>query len=154
MTFPDWIFLSTDTASPEVDLRAYLAAVARAVGVEPQAATVDLGPPLSAYLAVDHRLVGFPGRDAAVVWDERFGWAVAVETHSREDLIIVGYLGEDVVPAPAAVARFLREVAAGGPVRREPPLVDTDVARELAAYRPAPLASEDGARPAELLISH
>ncbi len=145
MTIPDWIFRGadpSDAAATEPDLRAYLAAVARAVGVGPEAGTVDLGPPLSAYLAVDQRLPGHPDRDAALVWDERYGWAAAVETHSREDLIIVDYLGAPIVPPPARVARFLREVARRGAVScPEPPPTDPDAARFLAAYRPVAVAS-------------
>ncbi|MFC5290997.1 DUF6292 family protein [Actinokineospora guangxiensis] len=139
MTTPDWIFRGADAAEP--DLRAYLAAVAAEVGVGPESATVDLGPPLSAYLAVDHRLPGHPDRDAALLWSERYGWAVAVETHSREDLIIVGHLGAPAVPPPARVARFLADAVRGGGASPQPPPVDPHAARLLAAYRPVPVAS-------------
>ena len=138
MTTPDWLY--RDTA--EADLRAYLAAVARAVGVGPEAGTVDLGPPLSAYLAVDHRLAAHPDRDAALLWDERYGWAVAVETHSREDLIIVDHLGAPAVPPPARVARFLADVARRRAGRcPHPPPADPDALPRLAAYRSVPVAS-------------
>jgi hypothetical protein len=140
MTTPDWIFRTTDTA--EADLRAYLAAVAAEVGVGPESATVDLGPPLSAYLAVDHRLPEHPDRDAALLWSERYGWAVAVETHSREDLIIVDHLDAPAVPPPARVARFLADVIrGGGRACPQPPPVDPHAARRLAAYRAVPVAS-------------
>jgi hypothetical protein len=54
-----------------------------------------------------------PDRDLALLWDERHGWSAAMETHSGEDLIVLAYLnGEDVLPEPCEVARFLAALRA------------------------------------------
>ncbi|WP_409179602.1 DUF6292 family protein [Amycolatopsis sp. VS8301801F10] len=91
-----------------VALYGYLDEVARALGVGPESRTVDQDSPLSAYLALDDRLPGYPGRDVALLWDEVHGWSAAVETHSGEDLIVIRYLGGDsVAPPPARLVRFL-----------------------------------------------
>ncbi|UVS81421.1 DUF6292 family protein [Actinokineospora sp. UTMC 2448] len=119
----------------EQGLRGYLAAVGDRLGIGLESCAVDLGPPLSAYLAVDQRLPDHPDRDAALLWDERHGWSVAVETHSGEDLIVVGYLGPDPLPRPDAVARFLRDAARGARCRTDPPDADPDALDRLVDYR-------------------
>ncbi|MDT7800482.1 MAG: hypothetical protein QOI78_3915, partial [Actinomycetota bacterium] len=64
--------------------------------------------PVSAYVALDEHLPGYPGRDVALLWDEVHGWAAAIETHSGEDLVVVRYLGgPTITPAPEQVARFV-----------------------------------------------
>ncbi|MGW5051580.1 DUF6292 family protein [Actinokineospora sp. NPDC004072] len=118
----------------EEGLRGYLAEVGGLLGIGLESCAVDLGPPLAAYLALDQRLPGHPDRDTALLWDERRGWSAAVETHSGEDLIVVACLGDDPLPPPAAVARFLREVARGAHRGDEPPGAPADLSR-LAAYR-------------------
>jgi hypothetical protein len=95
-------------------LRGYLDAVAGKLGVGLESCTFDGDLPVSGYLALDRRLPEFPDRDLAMVWDEVHGWAVAIETHSGEDLIVVSYLDTDTVtPPPGLVARFLHEVTGG-----------------------------------------
>jgi hypothetical protein len=91
----------------------YLAATAAELGIGLESSTIDPGSPASAYLALDGELARFPGRELALLWDERYGWAATVETHSGEDLIVLTYLGGDLLPAPAAVARFVAAVRAG-----------------------------------------
>ncbi|MFE3176314.1 DUF6292 family protein [Amycolatopsis sp. NPDC059090] len=89
-------------------LRGYLAEVTRALGVGLESRTVDQGPPLSAYVALGDYLPGYPGRDAALLWDEVRGWSAAVETHSGEDLIVIRYLGGScVAPPPSQLIRFV-----------------------------------------------
>ncbi|QFU88151.1 DUF6292 family protein [Amycolatopsis sp. YIM 10] len=102
-------------------LRAYTAAVGSACGAGPESCTVDTGTPASAYVALDGRLPRFPDRDVALIWDERHGWALAVETHSAEDLLVLGYLGRDPLARPAEVARYAARALAGKPGRAEPP---------------------------------
>ncbi|GAA3057145.1 DUF6292 family protein [Actinokineospora globicatena] len=103
-------------------LRAYLGEVAGEVGVGLESVTVDLDTPVSAYVALDTRLRSHPGRDVALLWDERSGWAIAVETHSGEDLIVLRYLGGTAVPASVEVARFVAAMRRGEPVGlTEPP---------------------------------
>ncbi len=106
---------AVDMADPfQRALRGYLAAVAEQFGVGLEACALDLDVPVSAYLALDRRLPGFPDRDLALLWDEVNGWAAAVETHSGEDLIVVSYLDSaTVTPPPRLVARFVSELRAG-----------------------------------------
>lgn len=94
-------------------LLGYLDAVASALGVGLESCAVDLDVPASGYVALDWRLGRFPGRDLALLWDERHGWSAAVDEAGDEDLIMVAYLGGDeVVPAPRAVMRFLAALRA------------------------------------------
>jgi hypothetical protein len=95
-------------------LRAYLGSVARALGFGIESCTVDVDVPVSAYVAVDWRLRRFPDRDVALLWDEVHGWAVAVEASCGEDVIVLAYLGgEEILPEPRAVVRFLAGLRAG-----------------------------------------
>jgi hypothetical protein len=104
-------------------LTGYLAAVSSAVGVGVESCTVDLDAPASAYVALDPRLPRHPDRDLALLWDEHHGWSLAMETHSGEDLLVLAYLGGDLVPVPARVRRFVAGIrSTGGPVSApEPP---------------------------------
>ncbi|MFC3455454.1 DUF6292 family protein [Amycolatopsis speibonae] len=87
----------------------YLAEVTDALGIGLESCTVDHDNPVSAYVALDGRLPGHPDRDVALLWDEVHGWAIAVETHSGEDLIVVCYLGgKTIAPTAARVARFVQ----------------------------------------------
>lgn len=54
------------------------------------------------------------GRDTALLWDERRGWAFAAETHSGENLLVLAYLGGELVPAPARVHGFVTAIRAAG----------------------------------------
>ena len=91
-------------------LRDYFAEVTRAFGIGLESCTVDQGPPLSAYVALDERLPGYPGRDVALLWDEVHGWSIAIETRFGEDLIVLRYLGGASVAPPSV--RLIRFVAA------------------------------------------
>ncbi|MDI5979648.1 DUF6292 family protein [Amycolatopsis magusensis] len=84
----------------------YVREVAAELGLGGGCFFVQLDSPAHAYVAIDERLPRFPDRDLALVWDEEHGWALAVETASAEDLIVLAYLGGDVLPPPAVVARF------------------------------------------------
>lgn len=105
-------------------LRAYVTAVARALGVGEESTTVDTTAPASAYLALDGTLPAHPDRELALLWDERHGWSAAVETASGEDLVVIRHLdpAHGALPAPRVVARFVEALRAGRPVGRgEPP---------------------------------
>ncbi|WP_329049063.1 DUF6292 family protein [Amycolatopsis sp. NBC_01488] len=92
-------------------LHDYLAEVTAALGIGMESCTVDHDTPVSAYIALDQRLPGYPDRDVALLWDEVHGWSAAIETHSAEDMIVVRYLGgTTVTPVPARVTRFLTAV--------------------------------------------
>ncbi|MEV4050029.1 DUF6292 family protein [Amycolatopsis sp. NPDC049688] len=101
-------------------LTGYLAAVSAAVGVGEESCTVDLGAPASGYIALDVRLRRHPGRDMALVWDERHGWAFAMETHSGEDLLVLAYLGGELVPGPSRVRGFVAAIRSAGGAAGEP----------------------------------
>jgi hypothetical protein len=64
------------------ELLQYLDTVAAVLGVGLESTTIDLDTPVSAYLALDHHLPAFPGRDLALLGDEEHGWSAAIETHS------------------------------------------------------------------------
>ncbi|MFK0247173.1 DUF6292 family protein [Amycolatopsis azurea] len=87
----------------------YLADVTGALGIGLESCSVDYDSPVSVYVALDGRIPGHPGREVALLWDEVHGWAIAVETHSGEDLIVLRYLGgETIAPTAAQVARFVQ----------------------------------------------
>ena len=89
-------------------LHAYLADVTNALEIGLESCTVDHDTPVSAYIALDEHLPGYPGRDVALLWDEVHGWSTAIETHSGEDLIVIRYLGgTTITPPPTHVAQFI-----------------------------------------------
>ncbi|MEV4143769.1 DUF6292 family protein [Amycolatopsis sp. NPDC049691] len=121
-------------------LTGYLAAVSAALGAGEESCTVDLGTPVSGYVALDVRLRGHPGRDMALLWDERHGWAFAMETHSGEDLLVLAYLGGELVPAPSRVRRFVAGIHSTGRPGSAPVPVDLrgdpgELAARLLRYR-------------------
>jgi hypothetical protein len=120
---PSW--LDDDAFGRE--LRAYITAVAHALGVGPESTTVDTTTPASAYLALDGTTPAFPDRELALLWDERRGWSAAVETHSGEDLLVLADLdaAHGARPAPRVLVDFVSRLRAG---RLEP---DAGIARTL-----------------------
>ncbi|MGH3861159.1 DUF6292 family protein [Actinokineospora sp.] len=114
--------------------------VRRALGLRGNSFYLQAERPASVYLALDGRLPRFPDRDVALLWDEECGWAAAVETHSGEDLIVVAYLGQDVLPTPALVAAWVARLRRGDavgsirPVRLRSADADDDLAGQLAAF--------------------
>ncbi len=126
-------------------LRGYVADVAALLGVGLESAAIDPGrPESSVYLALDGRLDNFPDRDVALLWDDQRGWSLAIETHSGEDLIVLAYLGGELLPPPGRVARFARALLAGGhslgqPVPPRLPCQGRgELARALARYVSSP----------------
>ncbi|MET0136247.1 MAG: DUF6292 family protein [Kibdelosporangium sp.] len=90
-------------------LRGYTASVAAALGVGLESSHLETDERAVVYLALDHRLAGFPGHDVALLWDEELGWSVVVETAAEP--VVVAVVGDDLVPEPAVVARCLETVA-------------------------------------------
>ncbi|MDQ7807949.1 DUF6292 family protein [Amycolatopsis sp. A133] len=86
-------------------LRQYLLAVAANLDVPAWFCEVDV--PAGAYFALDRRLTRFPGHETALLWDERDGWSAAVEPAGGDEVIVLAYLGEDVLPPPEAVVTFV-----------------------------------------------
>ncbi len=127
---------------PSRGLGRYVGLVTETLGYTGHAYDAQIEPPASAYIPLDERIPAFPDRDVALLWDERHGWCGAIETASGEDLIVVSYLGSDVLPPPRVVARFAADLVAGaGPGQAEPHAFRTvdaedDLAERLAAYAP------------------
>lgn len=121
-------------------LRRYIALVSDAAGLRDSRYRLQLEPPVSIYLALDAHLPDVDDRDLALLWDEQHGWAAAIETASGEDLIIVSYLGVDVLPPPRLVAQYVTGLLDGHIVGHpDPPAfrhLDTgdDLPDRLAAY--------------------
>lgn len=129
-------------------LRQYVRLVSEALGLTGESSYVQADDAISAYIALDRRLRRFPGRDVALLWDEKHGWSAAVETHSGEDLLVVAYLGRDVLPRPASVAAWASELfdrPAAEP--GTPPFLDTHggiagIAARLASYARLPMPDQ------------
>jgi len=104
-------------------LAGYLRAVAEAIGVPSEGTTFEISDTATAYLALARQWPGRPGRDLMLVWSERTGWTVSVETDPGEQPMVVARLGgRDPAPEPKVVADFVSEavtrdssVAAGPP---------------------------------------
>jgi hypothetical protein len=118
-------------------LAAYVRQVAVAVGVPTEATGHEVTDTATAYIALDERCVTHPDHDLMLVWDERLGWYVAVETNPTEPPEVVAYLEGDAVPAPAMVARFVSETTSGRCTSRIRPVLPhterTTLAESMAA---------------------
>ncbi|WP_410673950.1 DUF6292 family protein [Amycolatopsis sp. cmx-4-68] len=101
-------------------LRQYFLAVAAELDAPAWFCEVDV--PATAYLALERRLPRFPDHETALLWDEQDGWAAAVESPTGEDVVILAYLGEDILPAPEAVVGFVNALYDDGyPGQPDPP---------------------------------
>ena len=123
---------------PARGLRRYVGLIEELLGLSGQGSCVQLEAPLSAYVAIDGHVPAFPDRDVALLWGERYGWAVAVEARCGEDLLVLRYLGGQVLPAPRVVAQFVRRTLDGErPGSSEPDVLESPgLHDELAAYAP------------------
>lgn len=97
----------------EWGLRRYVCRIATTLGLGPESVCCELAGSPNGYLALDGRLPGYPDRDVALIWDDVHGWGLACEGESDRDLVMVCYLGEDVLPEPARVVTFARAALAG-----------------------------------------
>ncbi len=104
-----------DSALISLGLARYVQAVAEEVGVPPEGTEFEVSDTATAYLGLEG-----PGRDLMLLWNERRGWSIAVETDPAEKPHVVAHLGPPLVPAPDEVARFVDDVLAGKPGRPEP----------------------------------
>ncbi|WP_253830404.1 DUF6292 family protein [Prauserella aidingensis] len=103
-----------DLDSTQRGLRRYVELVAAGLGLEAAAAWSDVDDiTATAYVALDRELPGMEGREAALVWDGRTGWALGAETHSGEDLVMRAWYGMELLPEPDAVVRFVKALTAG-----------------------------------------
>ncbi|WP_434445205.1 DUF6292 family protein [Lentzea sp. E54] len=90
----------------------YALRVTRELGLSGESSCVDRDKPLRLYIAVDGRHPDHPGRDVALLWTERHGWAIAVEEPGGAELTVVARLGGAVEPPPRTVARWVRRLLA------------------------------------------
>ncbi|ALG15054.1 hypothetical protein AOZ06_25280 [Kibdelosporangium phytohabitans] len=90
-------------------LAGYLRAVADAVGVPAEGTTFEISDTATAYVALARRWSARPSRDLMLVWSERTGWAVSVETDPAEAPITIARLHGDPLPKPETVARFVAD---------------------------------------------
>jgi hypothetical protein len=103
-------------------LAGYVRLVAQAVRVPVEATGYEVSDTVTVYLALAQRWSRLPGRDLMLVWSQQHGWLVAVETDPVEPAMVIDYLGgDDVVPHPEEVARFVHEVVVGTRVPRACP---------------------------------
>jgi hypothetical protein len=119
-------------------LAVYVDQVAAAIGVPAKATGHEVTDTATAYLALDQRAATRPNQDLMLVWDEHLGWYIAVETNPAESPVVVAYLDGDVVPPPAAVARFVTDAADGRHLSRFRPVL-APVERAVLADRMADL---------------
>jgi len=95
-------------------LSGYLRAVGHALRVSADAGWCDAAEPATAYLALAQRSPERPDRDLLLIWGEQDGWLLAAETDPTETPIVLAYLGgEDILPSPDTVARFVTDTVAG-----------------------------------------
>lgn len=100
-------------------LAAYVRAVALALDLPDEGTSFEISDTATAYVAL-RQAARRPGEDLMLVWSERSGWALAVETDPGAGSSVIAYFGgDDAVPKPSLVASFVREVLAGerGPGR-------------------------------------
>lgn len=99
-------------------LTRYVRAVADLVGVPAEGTACEVTDTVTAYLALPGNHGAQPGRDLMLVWSERQGWSVSVETTPTEAPLLLSRLGGELVPPPQDVADFVtRCIAHPGSMR-------------------------------------
>lgn len=82
------------------------------MNVAVEATDFEVSDTATAYLGLAVRSAEHPDHDLMLVWSERHGWALAVETAPAERPAVLAYLGADVVADPTEVARFVKDALA------------------------------------------
>jgi hypothetical protein len=121
-------------------LAGYLSAVAETIGLGTEGVTFEVSDTATAYLALEQRSSSIPDRDLMLIWDERGGWRIAVETDPDEVPITLACLGPDILPTPRAVARFVSEPSVSHQVnrRRSHTITRGDLSARLRHFRTRP----------------
>ena len=111
----------------------YVQSVAATMSVPGHAVHHEVSELSSAYLALHRRSPVFPELDLMLLWDERHGWSVALETAPADDPVVLAYLGGDVLAEADDVHRFAVDVIAGNcPGQLDPPpALDSEQTEEL-----------------------
>ena len=128
-----------DTRTLERGLGEYVRAVAAAVGVPAESTTVEISDTATAYLGLPRRWLDRPDHDVMLVWSELRGWSLAVETDpADEPVVIARHGGDDLVPPPGTVARFVADTVAGHHTGKEGAAPATVATRKSLAERLKP----------------
>ncbi len=114
----------------------YVHQVAAAIGVSADGISHEVTDTATAYIPLDQRSASQPGHDLMLVWDERLGWYIAAETIPAEPPVVMAYLAGELVPPPAAVARFAEDIVANKGMNRIRP-VQSPTERSVLAERMA-----------------
>ncbi len=121
----------------EWGLDRYVTMITEGLGVTDTPSYTDITSPAIAYIELAEPFPLFPNRPAALLWDESYGWAAAIESASGRDWVMVAYLGMEVLPHPDMVVAFARRLLRGnhadGPFPPEFAACD-DLPTRLAAY--------------------
>lgn len=113
-------------------LAGYVRAVTEALGLPEEGSACEVTDTATAYVALARRSPAHPDQDLMLVWNERSGWAVAVEKPPTDAPAVLAFLGgEDPVPAPERVAEFVKDCVWPDPAPR-PTFAVTDSRRALA----------------------
>lgn len=107
----------------------YVLAVADALHVGTEATDSEVTDTVTGYIALGARSAAWPNRDLMLVWNERVGWALAVETPPAEDDVVLAYLGEELVAEPSVVARFVGDVLDGRSAGHDRPPAPAEAGR-------------------------
>ena len=99
--------VTDDGLTLQSSLKRYVHAVADLVGVPAEGTTCEVTDTITAYLALTGHHGAQPGRDLMLVWSERQGWALSVETDPAETPVVLSRLGGELVPQPQEVADFV-----------------------------------------------
>lgn len=94
-------------------LAGYVDAVARELGLPAEGTSFEISDTATAYLGLSVRWPARPGHDLMLNWSESTGWSIAVETRPMEQPLVVAEFGDDPLPSPRAVARFVTTALAG-----------------------------------------
>ncbi len=100
---------------------------------------MEISDTATAYLGLPRRWLDRPDHDVMLVWSERRGWSLVVETEPTEDPVVIArHGGHDLVPSPGAVARFVADAAAGNHAGEKKPAPGTAATRKSLAERLRP----------------
>lgn len=124
----------------ERGLGCYIDRIAHGLGLGSESTAHEWAEEATAYIALEQRLAQAPERDVALIWDQHYGWAVAVETGCGEDLLVHAWYGtHNLLPEPDELVRFtttvLTTTVPAAPVPAPAPSPPERLAARLAGYR-------------------